>query len=231
MIALTLLSACIFVVPGPDPAPETCDTLVADYEAELAAVQTCDEDADCGQVLANTSCGCTRDLVANLDADTTELNELRDAAVAQDCAVGGTSVCDCPEAAGFRCDAGACAWNYLASYEFLPVCEAANGDPMEIGSVTVEGDELVVEVSFSGGCNEHDVVLCWPDQSFMESFPVQVQLELFHEDNGDKCDAYLTEDRRLSLLPLAEAHEDAYGPGPATITINLDGQSVDYVIE
>ena len=73
----------------------------------------CETDDQCGQVLAGTSCGCTRNLVARNDADLADLEEIRAKAEANECSLGGISTCDCPAADGFACESGSCTWNYV----------------------------------------------------------------------------------------------------------------------
>jgi hypothetical protein len=100
------------------------------YE-ELAAIRSCTADDECGQVLRDTSCGCTRDLVARLDADVTRFNELRTTQVdGERCSDLGSS-CDCPEADGFECKDNQCAWRYVDM-----TC-----DPAPIGTLCVVGPD------------------------------------------------------------------------------------------
>jgi hypothetical protein len=117
-------------------------------------------------------------------------------------------------------------------------CRAEDGDDYDIGSledqqapVRVEDDTLFVTVGHSGGCETHDFQICWPDQMFMESAPVQVSLELWHDAHGDGCEAYLTEELAFDLAPLRDAWHDAYGAGPGTITIHVGGETVDYTFD
>lgn len=91
----------------------TCGPIENDYVTELAEIQACTSADDCGQVLAGTSCGCTRNLVARLDADLADLEEIRAKAEANECSVGGISTCDCPAVDGFACESGVCSWNYV----------------------------------------------------------------------------------------------------------------------
>lgn len=212
----------------PIPEPRTCETIAADFESERTEIQSCEVDTECGQVLTSTSCGCTRDLVARTDADTTTFYDLIDEANEGECDLGLASVCDCPITAGFRCDEGTCVHNYVDDYPYLPVCYADRGDSLSIDGAVIEGDDLVVTVGYGGGCESHDIVLCWPDQAFAESYPVQASLELFHDAHDDMCDAYLTEDRRLSLAPLSAAWHDAYGAGSGSITIHIGGYDLSY---
>lgn len=88
----------------------SCATTVPAFWAEAEAVRACTTDAECGQVLSGTSCGCTRNWVANLSADTIQFYQLLGDAGA--CGVALDSPCDCPAANGFLCDGGQCTWDY-----------------------------------------------------------------------------------------------------------------------
>lgn len=92
---------------------QVCDGIQDAFASELAAVQACTQDTDCGQVLSGTSCGCTRNLVARLDADVSELERLMAVEVNGERCVQLVSTCDCPQADGFACEQGVCTWNYL----------------------------------------------------------------------------------------------------------------------
>lgn len=70
--------------------------------------------SQCDQVLEETSCGCTRDLVARLGASTAGFYAIVERGRALGCPVTDVStVCDCPRADGFACVAGRCGWHYL----------------------------------------------------------------------------------------------------------------------
>ncbi|MBW2264417.1 MAG: hypothetical protein JRG91_20825, partial [Deltaproteobacteria bacterium] len=94
-------------------------------------------------------------------------------------------------------------------------------------SVSIDGDDILITISYGGGCEDHHFRLCW-DGSFMESHPVQVDLELIHDGHGDACLAYITSTHRFSLVPLKEAWFEAYGTDTGTIMINGDGFSTLY---
>jgi hypothetical protein len=222
--SVLLLGSCL-----PEEEPKrTCDDVTTDFESERAAIQQCEEDADCGLVLEGTSCGCTRDWIARNDADTHTFYALLDEASDRECDLALTSTCDCPAVAGFLCAEGTCAWNYVDAYPYLPVCHTSDGDSFTADSVAIEGDELVVSLGYSGGCEEHDFTLCWPDQTFMESHPVQASLELFHDAHHDTCEAWITEERRFSLVPLRAAYAASYGTKVGTIVIHVAGSTVSW---
>lgn len=91
----------------------TCAELDAELAKERQAIMSCTADAECGQDLKGTSCGCTRNLVARLDADTTRFYELLQRGQELECDPGLVSTCDCPNANGFVCKSGTCGWNYV----------------------------------------------------------------------------------------------------------------------
>lgn len=90
----------------------TCDLVIDAFRRETRSIRSCEADAECGQVLTGTSCGCTRNWVARLDADLTTWSALFEEALANQCDLGG-STCDCPVADGFACVDQVCTWNYV----------------------------------------------------------------------------------------------------------------------
>lgn len=93
---------------------DVCEAIVDDFLAETAQIRSCGADAECGQVLSGTSCGCTNNWVARADADLSTWEALRQTANDEGCPIpGGISTCDCPAADGFACVEGTCTWNYL----------------------------------------------------------------------------------------------------------------------
>lgn len=99
--------------PGSTGAIMDCAALEAAFAAETKKIRSCTKNAECGQDLQGTSCGCTRNWVARNDADTTHFYELIDQGAALQCELIPASTCDCPAAEGFACDQGICTWNYL----------------------------------------------------------------------------------------------------------------------
>lgn len=224
---LSLLASCIIVCDDCHEPEETCEVIEDDFEDELRAIQSCSEDAECGQPLAGTSCGCTRNLVAREDADTSALYDLMDRAYEQECELGLESTCDCPDAYGFECADGTCAWAYDHG-AWMPDCEADRGDAYEVEGLALDGDTLLVTVATGGGCEDHDWQICWPDQVFAESDPVQASLEVWHDSHDDPCDAWITEELSFDLSPLAEAWREAYGGDSGTIVVRVGERSVTW---
>ncbi len=91
---------------------QSCDDLEAQRAEELASIQACSADSECGQPLLGTSCGCTRDLVARADADISSFSAVQASLDEAGCD-GLVTTCDCPAADGFACVGGRCTWNFL----------------------------------------------------------------------------------------------------------------------
>lgn len=114
-------------------------------------------------------------------------------------------------------------------YTGFEPCRSADGHATTIEAVAETSDGmLMVDVAYSGGCETHSFELCWPDQAFMESVPVQVSLELLHTGPEDYCEAWIMETIDLDLSPMADAWREAYGDGSGEMIINLGGFSTLY---
>jgi len=74
-------------------------------------------------------------------------------------------------------------------------------NPFEIKGVERTGDILKVEVSYSGGCEQHTFDVLWGGQILLTE-PCQINLILTHDANGDACEAYLSKTLEIDLLNL-----------------------------
>lgn len=142
-------------------------------------------------------------------------------------AADGCNTCEC-DADGevtSSCSEAACGPIPIASCDDL---SPFDGDGFELGALSVTGDTLTVEVSYSGGCQPHYFRLCY-DPAFLESFPVQAALRLEHDGQGDPCEAYPTETRAFDLTPLRDAYVEAYREEHATVVLRLgDGATYTF---
>lgn len=81
----------------------------------------------------------------------------------------------------------------LQSQNFILFEEAQQfTDPFSLNEVALEGRELTVNVSYGGGCAEHQFTLVWPD-AILTIHPAQFDIYLVHDANGDMCEAYPSE--------------------------------------
>jgi len=87
-----------------------CSDWYKEYQDAIKMMNTCTTADEC-VAIPGTSCGCTHDVVLNKNADTTMVSKIINAMNADECGIMTT--CDCPQADGFKCESGHCAWNYL----------------------------------------------------------------------------------------------------------------------
>lgn len=98
--------------------------------------------------------------------------------------------------------------------------QTAPRDPLTFNDVQLKKNILKFNMSYGGGCEEHEFQLF--ATSFMESYPVQVNILLSHEDNNDPCDMWLTETLIFNILPLKNSYNELYEES-GTIIINIQG--------
>jgi len=205
---------------------ETCDQIAAAFHAETEDIRSCKEATECGQVLTGTSCGCTQNWIARLDADVTDFYALIDQASAMECELIPDSSCDCPNVYGFACDEGTCAWEYDSP---LPTCRAADGDAYTLTKALIVKDELRLTASASGGCAPHDFTICWPSPWFEGAGKLEVtELEIHHDDHNDPCDAIISEDIRYDLAPLREAWKATYQQPSGSFLLRVGEHELTY---
>ena len=101
-------------------------------------------------------------------------------------------------------------------------------DPFEVVSAQIDEDQLNLMISYGGGCEEHTFSSCFG--SFMESFPVQVNLEITHNGNQDACLALITQPLQIDLTPLKEAYQASYQSDGGVIILHVPNfdQSIEY---
>lgn len=75
------------------------------------------------------------------------------------------------------------------------------GDRTTISRMEVLGDYLSMNVSYSGGCEEHEFELI-SDGRYSATYPPEVELVLRHDAHNDLCRSYLDETLYFDLKPL-----------------------------
>ena len=93
-------------------------------------------------------------------------------------------------------------------------------DRFGLDTAYIQANILNLTVSYSGGCFEHDFSLYMSPAAFMESYPVQANLYLRHQDPGDPCDAIIRQDLKFDLRPIAHLYEIMY-ESSAPIRLNM----------
>lgn len=97
----------------------------------------------------------------------------------------------------------------------------ASRDHFTFNTVHLKKDVIRINISYGGGCADHEFALI--ASSFMESEPVQVNVVLSHEDHDDPCDMWITQEEVFNLVPLKRAWQQAYHNISGIIVMNLEG--------
>ncbi|MDA1029061.1 MAG: hypothetical protein O3B41_08430 [Bacteroidetes bacterium] len=75
------------------------------------------------------------------------------------------------------------------------------GDPFKISSAVFDDRVLKLEVSYSGGCEEHTFTL-YTSNHIALSMPPQLTGWVVHDGHNDLCEAYITETIELDMSEL-----------------------------
>ena len=90
-----------------------------------------------------------------------------------------------------------------------------------LGDITVTSNGIMhMSVSYGGGCADHYFQVYMSPSAFYKSYPVQADLYIYHEDNDDPCDAWLTTEIDVSIVPIIRRHEEIFGRSDA-IMLNV----------
>jgi hypothetical protein len=74
-------------------------------------------------------------------------------------------------------------------------------DNFEIVESHQDGGLLILNLIYSGGCNEHFFEASW-DERYMKSMPPQVNIKLTHVNNDDACRERLAKEVAIDLHKL-----------------------------
>lgn len=105
--------------------------------------------------------------------------------------------------------------------------EIPEGDFVTISNATLDGNVLSIEVSYSGGCDEHDFQL-YGSMAVMKSMPPKRAIKLVHNANGDSCRELKEETLMFDISDLAMSQTAG-----SEIVLLLDGykEPINYKYE
>jgi len=83
----------------------------------------------------------------------------------------------------------------------------------------MEGDQLKLTVSYSGGCEEH-IFNLYSDGRYAKSYPPQLTLFLEHIDNNDRCRAMINKELVFDIT-------GAQYPGTSEVVIKLNNTELN----
>lgn len=93
-------------------------------------------------------------------------------------------------------------------------------DPAAVVKSDITRNILELTMRYGGGCEVHDFELYW-DGLFMESYPVQVNLQLSHNSHNDVCRALITDSIYFDLTLLKTAYSSGYQTAEGEIIIHI----------
>ena len=98
-------------------------------------------------------------------------------------------------------------------------------DPIAISSAMANGCCLYIEAGYSCGCKEHEFELYW-NGSWNKTNPPSVNLNFYHNSNGELCEAYCLQKFMFSI-------EAVKYQGADKIILNLSGYNkpITYVVQ
>lgn len=102
-------------------------------------------------------------------------------------------------------------------------------DAYELSRATITDDTLTITVSYGGGCEAHQFTLVASD-SFLDSFPVQLNVSLAHNANGDACEAWITEAYHFDLTPIKTLYQEVYRQEVGTIILRLENSPTEELV-
>jgi len=96
--------------------------------------------------------------------------------------------------------------------------DSLKNDPVTINTVSLDGNLLIVSLSYSGGCEEHTIDLArlhpWCGTPPLPPPSFQIR----HNANNDACEAWITETLQFDISPLRES-----GESPVTFFFSATG--------
>jgi hypothetical protein len=104
----------------------------------------------------------------------------------------------------------------------IAACPGPPSDPFELGTATVNGEQLSVDVRTSG-CAKHTFSVCW-DGAILDSASGQIVLQLSHDAHGDTCDTQQTSTLQIDLSPVMVK----FAPPWIARVAGADGPFADY---
>ena len=74
-------------------------------------------------------------------------------------------------------------------------------DSFILNDIELNGSMLEIHLSYSGGCEDHEFGLQW-DGLVQETYPAKTSLQITHNANGDRCEAYAEETLEFDVSTL-----------------------------
>lgn len=109
---------------------------------------------------------------------------------------------------------------YIGDLIIAGADEKFTSDSFVLNNAVITDDALIISVSYSGGCKDHQFTLV-VSEAFLESSPVQLSAYVAHDADGDPCEAWPTEAYYFDLAPVKTLYQNAYRQKAGTIVLRL----------
>jgi len=104
--------------------------------------------------------------------------------------------------------------NNIQKIEMMAYYQSSRKLGYLVESVEIEGDKLIFNIIHNGGCKPHTFRLIG-DSSILKSKPIQTNVYLVHESNGDIC---AEEIKKELIFDISKLKNMGYNP----LQINID---------
>lgn len=95
-------------------------------------------------------------------------------------------------------------------------------DPVTIKHVEQVGEFIMIDVSYSGGCEAHEFDLI-SDGNFSATYPTELEMILVHNANGDRCRSVVDQRLYFDLTPFQYS-----GTSQVRLILNNTNKTLDY---
>lgn len=106
-------------------------------------------------------------------------------------------------------------------------------DPLQFNKASVDGDKLLLNLSYSGGCRTHEIEL-FALKSIEKTNPARVTVLISHNSKDDLCEAYITKDYKFDLSALKDYAINHYNITDKVVLVIYDpegdqtGETLEY---
>jgi len=105
--------------------------------------------------------------------------------------------------------------------------ESLKFDHYNLNDIKIVGDSIKINISYSGGCREHEFKLI-AQNCFEEDDSPKAKLVLSHNSNSDPCERYITEEHSFNLLPLKYKYYKKFKKELGEIQLVLKEKEIEY---
>jgi hypothetical protein len=105
----------------------------------------------------------------------------------------------------------------------VDVCDGSEPlDALTILSTSLAGDTLSVTAQASGGCEDHEVGLCWDGSFISSSTGTMTGITMWHESNDDPCESIVSLAAEVDVTPIQTDYNTTFSTTTGTVVLDID---------